>query len=310
MDLTKETIREFKKITGTDLEEFFINTAIFFSKDYNRIVAFYSGAISVIDKGPFDNFDKIETDCATIFSKYQAISGRLNNAKWWVVLDLIEQTDSRLKTLRKINKWSKSSLKGVSYHPSYQIEHITTQQQTLERVASDILGDQGDDAWFDIAVSNHLTEEGYTMKGGASLKLNLPVINNGIKVDAVIAVMQGKAIYGIDIYKKIQFLNEDLTILGYDETIEQSVDILANLKRNDNPAYPNDGLQREVVQGGTRASLNFPIIQRQFASTFATDDTLKNFTVTGIDIDADNLTMNFEVTTRLNEVTDGSATLV
>lgn len=310
MNLTKATLQEFKKITGTDLEDFFSATVVFFGKDYNKIVAFYSGNTTSIDKGTFDNFDSIQATCETVFSKFQSIAGRLSNAKWWYVLEFIEQIDSRLRTLRNINKWSRSSLKGVNYHPSFQIDYITKQQQTLERVSNDILNVDDEDNWFNIAIDNHLPEEGYTMNGGASLKLSLPVINKGIQVDAVIAVMVGKAIYGLDVYKKIQFVDNDLTVLDYDGTIEQSVNILANLKRNDNPAWPNDGLQREIIMGGTRASMNFPIIQRQLASAFSTDDTLKDFTITSVDIDQDNLIMNFQVTTRLNEVTDGRTILV
>lgn len=312
MDLTKDILDEFKKITGTDVGLFFSNAIAFFTVDYNRIVAYYSGSRVVVDKGVFDNFDNLRKDCSNIFAIFHSLNKSLNNLKWWTVLEFVEQIDSRLNTLEVINKWSRSSLKNVGYSPFYQVDYLTKQNQTLERVVKDILNDEDQDDWYDLAISNNLREEDYTLSGGTDLKLNLPIINNGIQVDSVVAVMVGKAIYGNDVYKKIQFdtVNNDLTVLNYDDTIVQSVNILAFLKMNDNPAAPNDGLQREVAVGGTRAIMNFPVIQRQMAATFATDDTLKNFTITSMSVDQDGLLINFEVTTRLNEIVPNNQILV
>lgn len=312
MNVDKEILQEFKKLTRFDIELLLSNAKIFFTQDYHRIVAFYSGERSTIDKGVFDNFDEIERQCNSVFSAFHEVSGRLSNVKWWDLLTLIEEIDSRLKTLRKINKWSRSSLRGVGYDPSYQLTYITKEHQTIERVSQDVLSNDSTDGWYDITVSNHLKEENYTPSGGVELELNFPNVNRGIQVNSVVAVMEGKAIYGKDIYRKIQIdpVTEDLTVLDYDQTIQQSVEILSQLKRNDNPAYPNDGIQREVIIGGNRATLNFPIFQRQQNAVFATDDTLKKFTIKSLSFNEDQLLLDFEVSTRLDEVVSSNTILV
>jgi hypothetical protein len=91
-------------------------------------------------------------------------------------------------------------------------------------------------------------------------------------------------------------------VLGYDDTIRQAVDILVNLKKNDNPDNPNHGLQSGLVAGTNRALFNFPVIIRQKSQDFANDDTLKNFRIINLSRDQDNMMMDYEVQTRLNEV--------
>jgi hypothetical protein len=306
MDLTRDILQEFKKITGQDIESFFAGCAIFFNANYNRIVAYYSGTSKIPEKGAFEQFEELERRCEDFFVLYQQMASRLNSLKWWVVLETLEEIDLRFKTLRKINKWSRSSLDNVSYDPAIIATYALKPQQTLERVAQDILGKLNPtDDWVDIALTNKLEEEDYTPAGGVNLQLTFPKINRGIQIAAVVDIMNGKSIYGKDIYRKTMFENDDLKVLDYDATILQAVEILAALKKNDNPEFPADGLQREVTIGGTRAMLNFPVIGRQMSETFATDDSLKNFQITDMVIDQDNLLINFQVQTRLNETQEG-----
>jgi hypothetical protein len=308
MELTKDIINEFDSIANAQLLQLLTESIVFFNSDYNRIVAYYSGERSTIDRNIFNNLSSLRNQVDVVLAKFQQMNSYFSNLKWWVVLDTVEQIDSRLKTLDKINKWSRSSYKSVSYSSDQQIEYILPQSQTLERVANEVLGN---DEWADIAISNDLIEEDYTPNGGNLLKLNIPNADNSLRLDSVVAVMVGKAIYGKDIDRFLYFdiIEEDIAVLDYDKTIRQSVDILSNLKRNSNPFSPNDGVQREVVVGGSRASLNFPIIQRQMAAAFATDDTLKNFTVLNLSVNQDQLFLEYQVQTRLNEIIESDVSL-
>ena len=107
---------------------------------------------------------------------------------------------------------------------------------------------------------------------------------------------------GKDLYKKIQFANDDLVALDYDVTILQAANILSGMRRGDNPGNPNAGLQTNVIAGSNKAIMNFPVIVRQMSQTFAGDDTLKNFSVNNIAVQDDNLAMTYTVFTRLGEV--------
>jgi hypothetical protein len=306
MELTLDILQEFKNLTGRDVESFLLRTINFFNGSGAKIVDFYSG-VGKADKGAFEEFDALEKECEDLMNVFQQMRNRFTNLKWWDVLEQIELIDSRIMTLRKMNKWSRSSLTKFGYDPSFQATYSLLPNQSLEGVAGDVLGDSNpQDNWQAIAIANDLREEDYTTKGGVNLQLTFPNVNKGIQVESVIDVMQGLSIYGKDIYKKIQFTNDDLTVLGYNDTVTQAVTILAGLKRNDNPDAAADGLQKEVIIGGNRALLNFPVIQRQMSEAFATDDTLRNFNITSINIVEDTLNIEFTVETRLGQPQEGS----
>lgn len=309
MQITNDTLVEFKAITSKDIQAFFRKCIGFFTREYNIIVSYYNGTTSAIDSEVFKVFDDLSKECASVLETFQLHNRQLNNIKWWLVLESVEEIDSRLHTLAKINKWSRSSLTNVGYDPHISTEYILKQQQTLERVATDVVRSDRTDDWMQIAIDNSLAEEDYTSDGGVSLILKTERVNRNIKVDSVIDVMQGKSVYGKDLSKKLQFAENDLVVLNYDDTVKQSVEVLLQLRKNDNPDYPHEGLQSSIVIGSNRSMLNFPLITRQYMETFATDDSLKNFTITNLSVEADSLKINYSVQTRLDETIADQVTL-
>jgi len=308
MQITEEILQEFQAISSKDIKSFFERCLSFFSGGYSAIVAYYSGRLKTISSEPFQTFEMLKKERDLMFTAFQDHSRQLNNSKWWLVLEQLEAIDSRLNTLSNINRWSRSSATKVAYDPSINVSYTIRENQTLERISQDILkNDNPNDDWLDIAIENDLTEEDYSASGGTELQLKFPKINTGQQIQSVVDVMNGKSIYGKDLDQKLQFdpITEDLKVLGYDETVLQSVNILTLLKRNDNPDFPGQGLQSAVVVGSNRALLNFPVIIRQMTATFATDDSLKNFQVTLIDLNQDNVQISYEVQTRLNETYSG-----
>jgi len=307
MKLTVDILREFKKITSKDVELFFRKTISFFLNEYVIITAYYTGQTTSINSEPFVVFEEIKKECSDIFEVIHTQSKQLSNIKWWLLVEQLEEIDSRLKTLSNIDRWGRSSFTKVAYSPSATVQYTLKQNQTLERISSDILLSSDQEGWFEIARKNNLNEEDYSIEGGVDLQLEASQISNGNQVDSVVDRMIGKNIYGKDLYRKIQFnsTENDLEILGNDDTILQSVDILIKLKKNDNPDFPNEGLQSEIVVGISQSSLNFPIITRQLTETFNSDDSLRNFLITNLKIESDNLLIDYQIETRLSETYDG-----
>lgn len=305
--ITIETLDNFEQITGKNIKGFFSKALDFFNTDCNLLIAYYAGRIKEIKSDPFVTLSDLEAMSQILFATWHAHSSRLTNVKWWEVLDTLEDVDNRLKSVRNIHRWARSTQAKVGYTAEVELDYTIPSGQTLERISQDLLRDADpQDDWADIAARNYLREEDYTTEGGVNIKLNDPSSNNTLKVNAVVDTMDGKRILGKDLHKSIRFTDNDLRTLNYDETVFQSVSILSALKKNDNPYSPADGLQSAVAVGSNRASLNFPVIMRQMTATFATDDTLKDFAINEIKVEADNLLINYQVSTRLNETIDGS----
>lgn len=300
------TLLEFERITSKSIAQFYQECLLFFANDYNIIVSYYSGEIKEINSAPFANFEALKKERDSFFEVWQNNIKKFTNLKWFLLIESFEEIDSRFNTLDNINKWSRSSLTKVAYDPSFQLNYTLRQRQTLERVSSDVLGSNNpEDDWVDIATSNYLKEEDYSPAGGTNMNLileNVPGYN--FKLNSVVDVMNGISVYGKDLDMNFGFdtANNDLKILSPADTIQQAVDILIRLKSNDIPSVRSLGLQSALVVGTNRALLNFPVIIRQLNNTFASDDSLKDFTVTAIGFDQDNLTVTFTVSSRLNDV--------
>lgn len=299
-------------MTGKDIESFLNKSASFFSNQYLELYRYYSGEQKEIGSLPFTLLSDLEKECSIYFEVFTNSKKQLNSTKWYDLLEQLENIDNGLKMSRKINKWTRSSVTKVAYSPNAQYEYTLPQKKTLERVAEqELLSRNPEDDWVDIALDNNLSEEDYSSEGGNILNLELNrIINYGVKVRSVVDLMYGKSIYGKDLDKRIQFEDEDLKVLNYDDTIKQAVEILIMLKKRDNPDYINHGLQTIVAVGSTRSALNFPIINRQLTETFANDDTLKQFKVLNVYIEQDNLFVEFSVKTRLDEVESYKISLV
>ena len=306
MVVSGNILEAFNKLTGKDIIAFFRNCTSFFQNGYVNITSYYSGTATSVSSDDFNTFNNLQIDLFDIFGAFHDHSTQMKDSRWWDLLNQIEQIDSRFATLRNINKWARSSVTKVSYSPSVQINYTLQQQQTLEGVARDVLG-EGDwtDSWVNIALDNDLAEEDYSSTSGNSLQLQISEsVNLKIVVNSVVAALVGQSILGLDLNKNFSYdpSENDILVLDNQDTILQAAYILIGLKRNDNPDNPNNGLQQDMIVGGNRALLNFPTIIRQLTAAFATDDTFKDFSISNLSVNQDNLFCTFTVMNRLNEV--------
>ncbi len=110
--------------------------------------------------------------------------------------------------------------------------------------------------------------------------------------------------YGKDIDRNIAFENDDLIVLSYKDTFFQSMKILMDLRKGDDPAFPERGLDVKNILGGSLAGISYPIIFRQLADNFATDDGFKSFSITDVKRQQDGVYIEFKVESRAGEVFD------
>ncbi|SHL14835.1 hypothetical protein SAMN05444266_102212 [Chitinophaga jiangningensis] len=304
------TLTKFEQITGKAIGQYLQRALRFFQQDYPLLEAYYAGNLSSVKSDPFATLAALEAETQVYLTAFQTHGVQLNNSRWWFLLEEIEQIDSRLKTIRNISRWARSTRSNTAFNNQRAFDYVMPAGQTLERISRDMLKEAlPEDSWAEIAIGNNIREEDYTPDGGVPLKLTQSAGPRTIQVSAVVDTMEGKRILGKDLHRALQFADNDLLTLTEEETVFQSVEILASLKVNDNPHAPNDGLQTAVIIGGNRASLNFPVISRQMTATFASDDTLKDFQINDIRVVNDTLRINYQVSTRLNETIEASITI-
>jgi hypothetical protein len=288
----------FKQKTGQDIQLFFTDYNFFVDNYYNNIVNYYTNNTQLDEL----SISKLND----LYNEGVQIRKVLNNGiEWasyyddWTLLDNFELTFTKVETILKSQKWFRSN-KGLGYSNKVDKDYVLKQGQTLEAL-SDELGDTSpQNDWIHTAIKNKLQEEDYSINGGAILKVNFSN-ESDYKLFSVIDNISGEKVYGKDLQKYIQYEDDDLKILEYRDTMQQSLSILVGLIKGSVPEFPQDGIDKSML-GSNINSIQYPSIFRQQANVFAKDDTFKSFSIISINRDQDNIFIEFSVQTRIGEV--------
>lgn len=292
-------LADFVKITKYPIKAYLQEYAEFVEAHEKNIYRYYSGKSATPNRTSFDKMNALIEKSATLENIIENKRDSFKSGAFWNLIETLSDIAISLETVSNASKWLRSAIAKNDFSPGVELEHTLRQLQTLEQVASDLESSADRDSdWIRIALRNDLTEEGYTTQGGNNLVIR-GRNNATIRLRSVVDNISGKKVYGIDLHKKLQFVDDDLLPLSYDDTIRQTVEILANLRRGTTPEFPSDGYS---VNGGNRKNMAFPILIRQMTATFSRDDTLRSFAIKNIEVRQDALFLTFEVGTRLGEL--------
>jgi hypothetical protein len=90
-------------------------------------------------------------------------------------------------------------------------------------------------------------------------------------------------------------------VLGYDDTLQQTLSILFNLKVNDNPEFPADGIYPSLVIGQTFKAIALPSVIRQLFQVCSTDDIISKIEVLDTSFDQDSLNLKTSISIKSGE---------
>ena len=213
MQLEYNIIEDFNDLTGKDITVFLEQALSFFSKEQYEIVAFFSGETKEIPTATLKRFDSLLLENDQTFETFQMNSVTMRNAKWWYLIEVLEEIDSRLKTLKKIYKWTRSSLSKITYTSETEQAYTLHQNETLERAAAEVLGFTDIDQWYNVALRNSLYETDYSLEeGGTAIKLYYNLPNRNFKMLSIVDVIVGKSVYGKDLDRKLAFVTDGVTL--------------------------------------------------------------------------------------------------
>jgi len=303
-----KVLEKFKKNTGFDINLLFIEIGIFFQSDYLELIKYYSGQKTDISNKHYENLDYINSKVEILLNLIDQFD--FKNVDISYLLEKIEAVDTSIKSVYVLNKWLRSSITAFGYRESNQINYQLSQNQNLESVSRKVNNsDSFQDDWVDIAINNNLLETDYDSNGG--LILNLPVNSYDftLSLEDVVDTINGKSCYGKDINKILTFENQDLASLGFSETALQSVNILANLCKNDNPEFPEIGIQKDFFLGSNYNIFSVPVLTRQLNENFKTDKTFTSFVINEFKKESDNFHLSFVVETVFGEIIPNSSTI-
>lgn len=294
------SILKFKSLTNVNLNNFFRAIDSFFKVNFFLIENYYKGK-NIYDKESFDYLDKLLERVDYILYLFNFNKQNFGNLDDWELLDLLEETKTKLETVKNLSKYSRSIIKKGESSFGIKGETALNQFGTLEKISDKVLHSiEKEDDWVDIAFFNDLKEEDYTSKGGILIEVIFP--RNNVFLNTVVDNLEGKKLYGKDIQNKLEFKENDLVVLGYNETLSQSLNILLNLKKGDNPEFANYGIQTNLFVGNNLNIINYPILYKQLINIFLTDDTISTLSVKDLNLKQDKIFLEFEIETRYGEI--------
>ena len=295
------TYDRFERTTRVDCRPLLRRFVEFIEIHRINILNYYGGVTSTPFRPSFTALDELRND-------FQIMTGVIDNARFrmrshdlFVLVNAIEDIVTALDTIDNSSKWLRSAVTKNDFNPNVEVDYTMRMLQTLENVADTVIGSNNpQDDWVNLAIRNDLTEEQYDHNGGTLI--NFSRQNGGtIVLRTVVDNIQGERVYGLDLNRKLTFVDDDLDVLTYRQTIHQAVEIMATLIQGDNPEFPDNGIQSGIL-GGSQSQFALPILERQYFNTFRQDDTLKALKITDLRFEGTALHITFEVLTRIDEV--------
>lgn len=299
--LPEGILDKFYKITRYPIKIFLQDYIDFIEELKVNVYNYYAGKEKRPSIRAFDALDSLLERSLIIENIIENKRDSFNNAAAWELIEKLSDIQTDLETTSNASKWLRSAITKNNFNPKVEFQHTLRQLQTLEQVSQDILGSSNKEQdWVAISLRNDLREEDYSTKGGNTLSV-VGKNNATIKLRSVVDNISGERVYGRDLDRKLTFEDDDLKSLGYKETVRQTVDILAGLRRGMTPEFPSDGISVGVSLGTNRRNTAFPIMIRQITSTFKRDDTLRTLSIKSISYEQDALKVMYQVGTRLGE---------
>lgn len=298
--IAQQTLDDFHNITSYDIEVFMDDFIDFVQNHYSNISNFFSGATDVLPTEALYKLKSLISEKKKITDVIILNANSLENYKFWVIVEKVESIGYTLESASKISKWARSASTKNGYKQQVVDTVMLSQGQTLQDVERKILASGDSNSWVLTAIENSLSEDDYTLEGGQLIKV-IYKNNNSLFLEGVVDNIDSpEKTYGKDIDQNIAIdpITEDFRVLGYEDTLLQSMKILTDLNVEDDPAFPDRGLKlKGTVLGGNVAGISYPIIFRDLALNFATDDSFKSVTVLDIRKDQDAVYLDFTAET-------------
>lgn len=296
--ITNTTLDNFQRLTSYDIRTFFENYLNFVDVEYPNIVNFFSGVSKVVPTASFVALDWLLKEYKKIVDVVVLNSPSLASYDFWILVENVEDIGHAIETADNASKWLRSSITKNGYRQQVQLDLVAQQGENLEDIERNRLRSiNPNDSWVQTAIDNGLREEDYNSDGNYLLKV-IYKNNSAIFLNSVVDnIDTPEKTYGLDIKKEIEWNDSDLVVLAYTDTIIQSAEILSNLKKGDDPAFPETGINPRII-GGNIAAVSYPVLFRDMTGSFATDDTFKSFSITNLRREQDAIFLDFKVETK------------
>lgn len=267
---------EFENITKFALLQYFQDYRDFLQQDYSDVYAYYSGASESIDSSKINKIQSLLVMSNNLTRTFQTFAGKLGNVGYWELQQYCQDLKDTLERITKLPKYCRTSKTVRGYKPYIQVSEDIGGMRTIQDIADKV----GDISEEELILNNDLEEQNYEID---KLSQITAFVNNqsNVVVSTIMEQPIGQKIYGRDINRKISFQDNDLSVVAYEDNIEQKCDILLNLNRGDIPEFPMLG---KNITADSYSNYNYAELVSDLRDNFFQDDMFESIDVVDIDV--------------------------
>lgn len=292
--VANDTVEKFEAVTGYRLSPFLNSWVDFIDSHYQYFIDYFKGVTNKLPQEATDAFTVLFRRKLKLEDSMANTSDNLDRMDFWNLLDYLDEINGKISYIASLSKFLRTAKYEGFNEDSLTIEYVATDYDTPESIAARRRANPND-SWVDIYIKNNILETDYRAEqGGYNLRLGKRELKN-LFLNTVIDNLVGDKLYGIDVYQEFIFEDDDLKVAPPRETFVQSVKILMELGKGDIPEYPELGLNKAVQIGSNLGLVSTPFIVRDLKETFASDDTMVNFTIDDVSIEASAIFLEFQV---------------
>lgn len=256
---------EFENITKFGFLEYLTSLRNFLQNDYSDVYNYYSGKSENIDVNKINKLSDLLDKSNDLTRTFQTFSGKLGNVGYWELQQYCQDLKDTLERISKLPKYCRTVKTCRGYKPYVQVVGDIGGMKTVQDVAEQIGGISENE----LIMNNDLQEQDYEIDKLSEINV---LVNNESRVVVTTVLDQpvGKRIYGRDINQKISFVDNDLSIVEYEDNIEQKCHILLELNKGDVPEYPNFG--KSFTPGYGLSNFNYAELISDLRENFEQND--------------------------------------
>ncbi len=169
--LTDQVLDDFQRLTSYDVRAYLEDYLTFNDLYYANLVNYYTGVSNVLPTTSFAALKTLVSETKTLNDVIMLNAPTLSQYRFWVLTEYLDSISHSLQTAQNLSKWARSAVTSTGYKKQVITDYILSQNQTLQSLDQQVLGDNDPDGWVDLALQNGLAEDDYTLAGGALIKV-------------------------------------------------------------------------------------------------------------------------------------------
>ena len=292
----REVFDSFNRITGYNLQAFFQRFTNFISIHSGNIINYYDGGL--LNNTSFNELETLLKESKKISPLFEQYGQNLIFLGYWELLDKFTEIQTSLYTFDNMSKWMRSSRLN-RFDSNVKVDRKIRQGETIELIAEESGYNNPQEDWKELSINNQLIEEEYTPDGGKIISITFQ--NNAtFDIDNIIDSLLGENILGKDIKTRINFVNNDLETVEFEDAIKQTLNTILGTVKGSIPEFKDDGVDNDMV-GSNVNTIQYPSMFRNMLGMFQKDGRWTEISLLDLKREEDNVFMRLECKTVLQE---------